>query len=235
MRGAFPDVSLPVMKNLASWFAAGLGLACAAAYLFLGPDLSLAAQAALKAAPIAVMCLWLCRQGIGKGNWPMLPGLVGSMACDVALVFPGRSCQVLGMVANLAALGFYIFYLSRMSKALRPTRLVPGAVLIGLLYFVLSERLHGDWLAVLVYCGAYAVFVWRAAALEEPQDAFPGLAAPWGALLMTSSDALLSLTAFGMLPAAPKYHWAVMLLWWGGLWLLAVHAAAHREPGPERS
>ena len=213
-----------------------IGAASAVAYLLL-KELPLYLIIALKVGPTLMMCAWLLLQRVDKSNWAILVGLVFSLLCDVSMALTGDVFLIAGIVSNMLALIFYTVYYVRSDASLDLERVVPPAVVIGVLYFVLYDWLGGFWLPVLVYCLIYIAFMWRSSArLGDPDISVRSQNVCFlGSVLITVSDSLLSLLIFKVIPDKPKYSVMVMILWWSGLLMLMLTAEMKRAGSAERT
>lgn len=207
----------------------GVGVASALAYLLM-KDLPLYVIILLKVGPTFMMCAWLLVRKIDRTNWTILVGLVFSMLCDIAMALPGDAFLIAGIVSNMLALIFYTVYYVRSDNSLDLERIVPPAIVIGVLYFVLFDWLGGFWIPVLVYCLIYIAFMWRSSArLGDPDISVRSQNVCFlGSVLITVSDSLLSLLIFKVIPDKPKYGAMVMVLWWSGLLMLMLTAEMKR-------
>jgi len=167
---------------------------------------------------------------IDRTNWPIFVGLIFSMMCDIAMALSGSQFLAAGIIANMLGLVFYIVYFLKTDSGPDLMRVVPGFIVIGVLYFILFDYLGSFKLPVLVYCIIYVVFLWRATARLGDQTI--STASQYvcfiGSIFITVSDCLLSLLLFGILPSKNKYSVMVMLLWWTGLLMLMLTAEIKR-------
>jgi hypothetical protein len=220
-------------QKIASVFMFVIGLGAALTFIFFESSLSIPLQLVTKITPTVMMLCWLVMKGIEKANWPIFVGLVFSMLCDVCMVFDDNNklFLALGIGANMLGLVFYIVYYVRTDPSLDLVRLIPGAVILGVVYFVLFDYLGSFWLPVLVYCVIYAVFMWRS--LARIGDQTISEASQWvcyiGSVILTTSDSLLSMLLFGVLPDKPQYGHVMMMLWWTGLLMLMITAEIKRQ------
>ena len=208
-----------------------LGVVAGALYLLFGNDVSLGLRIALKILPTLLMCCWLVMMKIEKVNWPIFAGLIFSMMCDIAMALTGQLFLAAGIVANMLGLIFYIVYFVKTDDGLDLIRVVPGFIIIGVLYFVLFDYLGTFKIPVLIYCVIYVVFMWRATARlgDRTISKLSQYVCFIGSILVTVSDCLLSLLIFAVIPEKAKYSGMVMLLWWTGLLMLMLTAEIKRR------
>jgi Predicted membrane protein len=208
-----------------------LGVVSGALYLLFGNDVALWVKIALKVLPTLLMCCWLIMMKIDKVNWPIFVGLIFSMLCDIAMALTGQLFLAAGIVANMLGLIFYIVYFVKTDHGLDLIRVVPGFIIIGVLYFVLFDYLGAFRIPVLIYCVIYVVFMWRATARlgDRTISKLSQYVCFIGSILVTVSDCLLSLLIFAVIPEKAKYSGMVMLLWWSGLLMLMLTAEIKRR------
>ena len=217
--------------KLASFVMLVVGIVSGALYLFFGNDVSLGLRIALKIIPTLMMCCWLIMMKIEKINWPIFVGLIFSMLCDVAMTLSGQLFLAGGIAANMLGLIFYIVYFIKTDHSLDLIRLVPGFIIIGVLYFVLFDYLGAFKIPVLIYCVIYTIFMWRATARlgDRTISKLSQYVCFIGSILVTVSDCLLSLLIFAVIPSKNKYSAMVMFLWWIGLLMLMLTAEIKRR------
>lgn len=208
-----------------------IGVASAAVFIAYYYRLPLPLTLALKIIPTAMMCLWMITKRLNGTNWPIFVWLVLSALCDAFMVYDGTFYLVAGIAANMLALVFYTIYFVRSDPSGDFPRLVPVALVLGAFYFILYDSLGSFRLAVLAYILLYIVFMWRASARlgDKSISILSQYACFLGSVIITTSDCVLSLLVFGVLPDKDKYHYLVLVFWWAGLYLLMITAEDKRK------
>jgi len=202
-----------------------LGVASGLLFLFFKADLPLVVRIYLKILPISLMAVWILSRRLDRTNMAIFAGLVCAVLGDATLEL-GSGAFVPGIVLNVAALVCYTVYFVLTDHRLLLGRLVPPLVILGGIYALLLPSLGSYGLPVGVYCLVYVVFLWRSASrIGDPEVS---VLSQWvcfaGCLIITLSDALLSLQIFH-----PSDHWYAspflsMALWWGGQLMMTITA-----------
>lgn len=207
------------------------GVASAAVFIAFYYRLPLSLTLTLKIVPTAAMCIWMISKRLDGINWPIFVGLILSALCDAFMVYEGTFYLVSGIAANMLALVFYTVYFVRSDPSLDLERLVPVALVLGAFYFILYDSLGSFKLPVLAYMALYIVFMWRASARlgDKSISLLSQYACFLGSVIVTTSDCVLSLLLFGILPDKDKYHYLVLVFWWAGLYLLMITAEDKRR------
>lgn len=208
-----------------------IGVASATLFILYYYKLPLGVTMALKIIPTAMMCVWMIIKRLTGTNWPIFVGLILSALCDAFMVFDGSFYLIGGIAANMLALVFYIIYFVRSDDSGDFVRLVPVALVLGAFYFILYDSLGSFKLPVLAYILLYTVFMWRASARlgDKTISLLSQYACFLGSVIITTSDCVLSLLIFGILPDKDKYHYLVLVFWWAGLYLLMITAEDKRK------
>jgi len=220
-----------MVKKVVPILLIAIGLISGICFLIFGNDVPLITRIILKIVPTLMMCLWMIIKVIDTTNWPILVGLSLSMLCDIFMALTGNIFLVGGIASNMLALIFYTLYFYRSDKHIELFRVVPIFIVMGIFYFVLFDYLGNYKIPVMVYCLIYIVFMWRATARlgDKSISRYSQQVCFLGSILVTVSDCLLSFLLFNVLSEKAKYHYAVMILWWSGLFMLMITAEIKRK------
>jgi len=218
-------------ERIVAVFLLVIGVASGLCYLVFGNNVPTIAALMLKIIPTINMCLWMIMKKLTKINWPIFVGLFLSMLCDAFMLFDGSLFMIAGIASNMLALLFYTLYFVRSDKSLDAERLIPIIVVLGVFYFVLYDNLGSFKIPVLIYLLIYMIFMWRSTARlgDKTISVLSQNICFLGSIIVTTSDCLLSFLLFKIIQDENKYHYAVMLLWWAGLFLLMVTAELKRQ------
>jgi hypothetical protein len=202
-----------------------LGAASGLLFLFFKADLPLVVRIFLKILPISLMGIWILSRRLDRTNAAIFVGLVCAVLGDATLEL-GSKAFVPGIALNVAALVCYTVYFVLSDRRLHLVRLILPLVLMGGIYAFLVPSLGSYAVPVAVYCLVYVLFLWRSASrIGDPEVS---VASQWvclsGCVIITVSDALLSLQIF-----QPSDHWYTspflsMALWWTGQLMMTITA-----------
>jgi len=202
------------------------GAASGFLFLFFKADLPLLVRVYLKIIPITLMCVWILSRRIDKYNWPIFVGLIFAILGDATLEVGGQYLFIVGIIFNVLALIFYTIYFIKSDRSLDIFRLIPPLLVIGTIYFLIFPSLGQYSIFVGIYCVVYVLFLWRSSA--RIGDKTISVASQWvcfvGCVIITVSDALLSIQIF-----KPTPHWYTnpflsMFLWWTGQLMMTITA-----------
>lgn len=220
------------MKKILSLMFLIVGVLSAVAFNIVRYTLPLNVVVLLKIVPTLMMSAWIVVMKPDRRTLVVLIGLLFSMIGDLFMELPGEPAFILGIGTNTLGVVFYALYFFITDKSRDLVRLVPPAIVMGVFYIILHDFTKQLAIPVLVYCIIHTLFLWRASVrFGKPQIR---VSAQWvcfiGCVCVTISDFLLSLTLFGIIPNAVKYQVIDMILWWSGLFLLAVTAVMDGKP-----
>ena len=200
-------------------------LSCVGFLRFQG-TIPLPLEIALKIIPTLMMCVWMLINRLDKINWPIFVGLIFAFIGDISMSLPGAIFVPVGIGFNMLALIFFTVYFIRSDPSLDLLRVIPFAIIMGILYAILYSHLGGNKIPVLVYCLLYIVFLWRASARLGDKDISKRsqLICFFGSLIIATSDSFLSMVMFGVMTKTILLQIVIMGMWWTGLLLLMVTA-----------
>ena len=217
-------------KKVLSIFFLVVGLLAASLFIIFRHDIPLYQAVILKVLPTLMMCAWILTTKLDRSNAFIFIGLLFSMAGDVFMELPGELSFMIGIVLNTLGIVCYAIYFYLSDKSGDWIRLVPVAIVMGVFYIILFDSLGNLAIPVLVYCLVHTLFLWRSSARFGEEFISP--TSQWicfiGCVCISISDFLLSLTVFGIIPNEVKYQVVDMILWWSGLFLLAITAEIRR-------
>lgn len=200
-------------------------------------SVSLNAAVALKIVPSLMMCAWIILISLDKSNALIFIGLVFSLIGDVFMELPGETSFIIGIGTNTIGILCYAIHFYLSERSFDGLRLIPVAIVMGVFYLILFDYLDELAIPVLIYCMIHTLFIWRASArLGKGKIPFASQYLCFcGCVSITISDFLLSLTLFGVVRNDVKFQVVDMVLWWSGLFLLALTAEIHRFRGKSAS
>lgn len=218
-------------KKIASIILFNIGFIAAFLFITLRQSILTILSIFLKITPTLMMCIWLFIMSIDKSNWMIFFGLLFSMACDIFMALNGPLFLAAGIISNMIALIFYTIYFIRSDTDLNLVRIFSFIIVIGVIYLILFDYLGQFKIPVLIYCLIYIIFMWRSASRlgDSTISVTSQYACYIGCTAIVTSDALLSALIFNIIPTERKYQSLVMILWWGGLFLLMVTAEIKRK------
>lgn len=216
------------MKKAGSLLLFILGLiSCVSFFYFKSGQYGLIALLISKLMPSVAMCVWLSINiKTNENSILVLIGLICSLMCDLFMELPNGSYQILGIVSNMGGLVFYTLYFVQGCKIRDYFGVVPVAIVIFAVFSVIAPNLNSLFIPVLLYCALFTVFMWRSMArLQDPGIAITSKQlGVLGSICLVCSDSLLSFQMFSILRNSFIYVILIMMLWWTGLFLLAVTA-----------
>lgn len=196
------------------------GALAAAAYL-IGLLLDLQELRLLvKTIPALCLAAWVWPQGDRLIAWGLLFGALG----DLCLALPAAFLP--GMVAFAIGHALYVRAFWHWRGTLSPGEAVPVVLYLGVALNLMLPGTGALQIPVAVYITIIGAMIWRAAVVAEDRQA--AFAARWaalgGALLFGFSDTLIGLNRF--VTPLPGAEYPIILLYWGGQWLIAWAANA---------
>lgn len=213
----------PINLGLSLAAAGAAALAIRANYH--GPPWHIFIFKPLATALILALAARLPAPELASGRTALLAGLVGALAGDIALMFPGERWFSAGLVCFLLT---QIAYSSAFAPALRwgPWTAVRAAGLglaLAGAYWGLRPGLGSLRAPVLVYLTALGVMAWLAVERAAALGTAPAGAAALGALLFAASDSTLAYERFRR--PFPAARLVVLGTYWAAQWLIALAAA----------
>lgn len=182
-----------------------------------------------KLIPTVCLSAYMLISRVSKRNVFVFIGLLFSMLCDFFMEFNSQLTISLGIFSSLMGLSFYLFYFLRFSKELKLDYLWPPLVMITIMYLILYQNLGSLKIPVLLYCTFFVLLMWRANIVKDIIENRMGLYLFWSTLSLILSDSLLSLTLFDIINSSILFNSVYMLLWWGGLFGLAIFSTKKKN------
>ena len=221
-----PIKSERMIKKSESVVLLALGVVSAISFLRFQGTILLPVEIVLKIIPTISMCVWMLINKLDKISWPIFVGLIFSLLCDISMSLTGTIFITAGIGCNMLALIFFTVYFIRSDPSLDLVRIIPFAIIMGILFGILYNHLGVNKLPVLAYCLLYIVFLWRASARLGDKDISKRsqLICFFGSLIIAASDSFLSMVLFGVMTKTILLQIIIMCMWWTGLVLLMVTA-----------
>jgi len=218
-------------KKIMSMILVLIGVVSGIVFLRFQGTIPLPVEIGLKIMPTFTMCAWLFINKLDNKNWLVFTGLIFSFLCDISMSLPGTMFLTPGIGCNMLSLIFFTVYFLHSGRNLRLIRVIPFAIIMGILFGILYNYLGANKIPVLVYCILYIVFLWRASARLGDNSILvrSQLICFFGSLIIALSDSLLSMVLFGVVGKIFLLQIVIMCLWWTGLFLMMVTARIEKK------
>ena len=136
---------------------------------------------------------------------------------------------LIGILTNLLGLLSYLFYFITLCKEPKPLLIFPVLIIVIAFYSILFENLGGLKIPVFLYSTCFVLLIWRANVAKDSIQNIVGVFLFWSAILLITSDALLSLRLFNIIDKTPFRADLIMIFWWGGLFGFSIFSVKEKE------